>query len=223
MLELISVHVPKCAGTAFFTALERTYGADAIYHDFLDRPTDPASHFNMDPDGYFERSPQAVAPHLENKRVVHGHFHVHKYRHITHPCLRITFLRHPVERLISHYFYWLKLPRFGHNLHDYFLDQRLTLPQFARLPLIRRIYCDVFFRDVDLKIFDFIGAAERSDADLERLSRLLGRNLKPDPANVNSEPAYHDARQQILNDRSLIGQLTDLLSDDIELYWRAVG
>jgi hypothetical protein len=45
-MELISVHVPKTAGTSFWKVLEQIYGKENIYADYSDKPLDPASPFN---------------------------------------------------------------------------------------------------------------------------------------------------------------------------------
>lgn len=55
IIELISLHLPKCAGTSFRRALERVYTADSIFYDYKDRSVDQTSAINLDPEGFLER------------------------------------------------------------------------------------------------------------------------------------------------------------------------
>ena len=48
-IEVISVHVPKCAGVSLRHVFESAYGDDAVLLDYGDRPADPTSPMNLDP------------------------------------------------------------------------------------------------------------------------------------------------------------------------------
>src|SRR6185437_16889602 len=102
---------------------------------------------------------------LNGRKVVHGHFNIRKYKGVS-ARWRVTFLREPIDRALSHYFFWMKYPRHGHRLHDYVLDNQLGFLEFARLPMIRRFYSAVFFDGVDMGHFSFIGFHERLEEDL---------------------------------------------------------
>jgi hypothetical protein len=219
-LEMISVHVPKCAGTSFFRAIEAAYGAGSIRRDYDDRPLDPAAPMNLDPDGWLARSAEAAPGALRGFRVVHGHFHMHKYRGVK-ARLRVTFLRDPVERLVSHYAFWRNRPGAGHALHEYVLAQNLTLDAFARLPFLRTCFSEVFFRGVDLGELDFIGFHDRAGADMERLSALAGVRLVLPVTNPNPDPGYRQMVEALHADTARLGRLRDLLADDIAFYEKA--
>lgn len=219
-VELISVHVPKCAGTSLYRAIETAYGAGSICRDYDDRPLDPAAPMNLDPDGWLARSEARAAEGLRGFRVVHGHFHMHKYRGVK-ARLRIAFLRDPLERLVSHYAFWRNRPAAGHALHEYVLAQDLTLDQFARLPFIRRCFTAVFFRGVDLGELDFIGFHDRAAADMERLSALAGVRLALPMTNPNPDPGYRQMVETLRADGARLGRMRDLLADDIAFYEKA--
>lgn len=222
MIELISVHLPKCAGVSFRQALERIYSPEAIYYDYDDHPSDPASPMNIDPDGFLKRHHREPSPELIGKKVVHGHFYVRKYE-LLKGCARIVFIRHPVERLISHYYFWLKLARSGHSLHEYVLDNNLSLLQFAQLPSTRYLYTRVYFREVDMKVFDFIGVFEDLPQETERLGRLLGKKIVLERANANPDPAYVDQRRRIMEDHEMVAALHASLAEDIRFYERVTN
>lgn len=220
MSLIVSVHVPKTAGTALRSALCDAWPQDRVFFDYADRPLDPGSAMHIDPDGFHARWQQTLPDVLAGHDVVHGHFNPAKYTPIT-DARWITFLREPVRRVISHYFFWRSWPRSGNRLQEYMLDNRLSLYEFARLPFMRRCYTGVFFAGVDVDGFDFVGTQERLEADLARLERLLGRGL-PIPARTNETSAseYAPAVTDILNDTKQVRALEDLLSDDVRFYAR---
>lgn len=223
MVKLISVHVPKCAGTSFSEALKKAYGWNRIWFDNDDRPLDPASPMHLDPAGYRAGRPEVVEANTRGMDVVHGHFHPGKYACLGPDIPRITFLRHPVSRLISHYYFWLGSVRHGHTLHNYMLDNRLTVLEFAQLPLMRRLYTGVFFKDVDLARFDFVGACENLDADMAALGRLLGQTFEVERHNVTKTEGYEAQRRALLDDPAAMARLKDLLADDIRFYEAALA
>jgi hypothetical protein len=100
-LKLISVHFPKVGGSSLRSALEATSGEPAVPNDDSDDPADPCRRFNLDPHGCIEAARATGPPdHVE---VLHGHFHISKFLHYT-DAMKIAFLRHPVENLISIYY-----------------------------------------------------------------------------------------------------------------------
>ena len=68
MLEVISVHIPKCAGTSLLHSLEYNYGKNQIYQDYEDRPLNPCSKMNVDPEGFFARSNAIGYSYLNGKK-----------------------------------------------------------------------------------------------------------------------------------------------------------
>lgn len=213
MIDVISVHVAKCAGTSFANALRQAYGDEAVYRDYDDRIADPSSEVNVSVDTFFAGAASSGYPWLEGKRVVHGHFHIRKYHAYAKPCARITFLRHPVDHTISLYHFWRHLPRSGHTLHDYMLDNDLSLLEFARLPFIRHFYERVYFAGVDRSAFDFVGSVEHIEEDIGRLSDLLGARLEIPHLNISPQI---DASER--NDLSVRRELGAIRKGDVDLY-----
>lgn len=222
MVELISLHVPKCAGTSLRTALQAAYGADAVYLDYADRPIDPAAPMNLDPDGFVAGFRRHGYPFLEGKRVVHGHFHAGKYAHLQ-ARRRATFLRHPVDRLISHFEFWRTLPPHGHALHQYVLDSGIDVIRFARLPMMRFFYSRAFFGGVDMHAFDLIGSVEGMDRDVRALADLIGHPLLVAVENAGMRGQPSPPPSVLPGDGALRDILAGILGDDIAFYERWAG
>ena len=113
---LISVHLPKTAGVSFGSALDRYFGGNVL-RDYADRPLNS---------GTFQRNFKTLSLSVKNIAAgqklahlacIHGHFMPLKYRFL--PVAQekqfVVWLRDPVERIASHYYFWLRdyVPVFG--------------------------------------------------------------------------------------------------------------
>jgi len=218
---IISVHVPKTAGTSFAVWLESVFGSGQLVRDYDDRPIDPKSEMNVDPTGFLSRY-GAARKLPKGALAVHGHFWAKKYERIEN-AVRITFLRDPIERAISHYYFWLNTPGDGHSLHQRVLDERMGMLDFARLPQMRGFYRDYVFRDVDMAAFDFIGDMSFFDEELGRLEALLG--VRGTRATVGENPAanYSSMRELALTTGAVRDELAEILTDEVAFYRQHLG
>jgi Sulfotransferase family len=218
---IISVHVPKTAGTSFAVWLESVFASGQLVRDYADRPIDPKSEMNIDPAGFLSRY-GAARKLPEGALAVHGHFWAKKYERIEN-AVRITFLRDPIERTISHYCFWLNTPADGHSLHQRVLDEGMGMLDFARLPQLRGFYRDYFFRDVNMAAFDFIGDMSLFDEELGRLEALLG--VRGARATVGRNPAadYASMRDAALTNGPVRDELAEILTDEVAFCRQHLG
>jgi hypothetical protein len=96
MLSLISIHVPKTAGTNFTETLKLIYSG-LIHMDYgTERDLTTARTC---------ASEILAAPHAfrTQNEVIHGHFHYLKYKPVFPDVPVLVTLRHPVSRVISQY------------------------------------------------------------------------------------------------------------------------
>lgn len=241
MVDVISVHTPRAAGSSFKQALTTAFGTAAVRFDYGDQPGDPAAPVNLDPERFFAAWDARDFSELKGVRVIHGHFHVNKYRTLP-GARRITFLRHPIDRLISHYLHWrdekrrlessvltnnvfyrVKFNTRANTVFRYFLQNDLTVREFARIPAVRRFYTDGLFRDVDMKSFDFIGRFEDIHREMVRLSDIIDVDMAlPSEPRRKSAP-HSDEAIAIRADTTLRQELGDILADDIRFYDRVFG
>jgi hypothetical protein len=119
-----------------------------------------------------------------------------------------------VDRLISHYYYWLRTKPDGtHSLHTYIKENQIPIEEFARIPIIRFYYTKKYFSNIQVSSFDFIGFYEEFSTDLARLSKILGKEL----------PLYWKNKRPKGSDQSLLSNkkrslLFDLLIEDVRFY-----
>ena len=266
MIELISLHIPKTAGTSFRNTLTSVYGGrgvvrvDIAGHSHLAAPADcssdsgrriqpaPAGRF---PDSFIAPllnsywfnyikwaiwhtiSPRraGASPNLNpappdvlppEARVIHGHFryaHLLEKYELDRNIPVITWLRDPVERVISNYFYLHKVLHEAMELVNAPLDvlnrMERSLIEYAQLSLnCNRM--SKFLKDLDLSELRFVGIVEHMEEDLSDLAKLLGW------------PAYETYFHNTGKDRKMmVGQtirdeIAEFNRQDVELYEQAL-
>ena len=185
---LISVHMPKTAGTSFTESLRGHFGA-RLTLAYGDRPLHrPAWQRNGNALGRALRN--AVAgPGQDSVDCIHGHFLPLAFRWVgASASLRfVTWLRDPTDRLVSHYEHWRReAAPATDTLHQRMLDENWSFEAFAFRPELRNVY-SLFLWGFPVDRFNFIGITEHYDADLEVFGRhLLGAHLSP--ARVRQNP-----------------------------------
>ena len=129
---LVSLHLPKTAGTSFGSALKTRFG-NALLRDYADVP------INTPP---FERNKAAMQAALDNAEAdwsgiecIHGHFLPVKYLLLAarRELKFVTWLRDPVERVLSHYDFWRRGydPATAPPLHRKVVEENWPLERFA--------------------------------------------------------------------------------------------
>lgn len=194
---IVSVHIPKTGGVTFREMLE-ALAAGRMVQDYADRPLAPRSRWRA----LRERLRRVELP--PGTRVVHGHFVAAKYWRAVPEARFVTWLRDPVERLASHYHYWLREPDLAHPTCRRLVEEQLSLEAFAALPELRNVQSR-FLAGVPLERFAFVGLTERFAADMERFRvqfcperaiEIVRRNANP-AREGDRYPLAPDAREAI--------------------------
>ncbi|MGF1493849.1 MAG: sulfotransferase family 2 domain-containing protein [Microcoleaceae cyanobacterium] len=154
MVELISVHIPKTAGTAFQKTLLHVYGSEQV---LLDYPPD--------------RVYRPGEPIADSIKVIHGHFALKKYRNHFPEAYRIVWLRHPVFRLISEYFYALTIHDTKNVAHAELFEKNLDIVGFAKLPSMQN-HMQRWLQEIELEDLYFVGLQEFYPQDIDDLKSL---------------------------------------------------
>lgn len=113
--KLLFEHIPKCAGTTISSYLKQNYPDRKMYNIYGRAPSDYVAKFQ-----------QLPIQQRHNFDLVQGHL-AHRLINFVHPdAIKITLFRHPVDRIISHYYYVLSNPHHylypkaaGMNLAEY--------------------------------------------------------------------------------------------------------
>jgi hypothetical protein len=130
----------------------------------------------------------------------------------------MTFLRHPVDNLISIYYFWKALPEVGNPVHTRFLHEHPSILEFAMYSGIRTLMSETYFGGFDMSRFDFIGFYETRNADIPRLSEELGLPLSS--AYYENRTVETGERHPLDADNSIRRRLNDLLAADVAFYER---
>lgn len=211
-IQLVSIHIPKTAGTSFRNTLKSIYGEEAVVRVDIEKT---GEHIRVNQEDYAENR---LPPHT---RVVHGHFrptHLYAYFPIPEEVPIITWLRDPVERVISNYYYLarrlaeeLDEERKGLNILS---KMQRTLIEYAR-DENNQNRMKKFLRGVTLEELTFVGIQEYYSEDLAVLAELFGWASVPEFKD-NVTTRKYDVSSA---DRAEIAALN---ADDVALYQRAL-
>jgi len=153
---------------------------------------------------------------------IHGHFLPLKYLllSVRTDIEFITWLREPVERLLSHYYYWQRVydPLTAPSLHRRVVEEEWSLERFCLSPELRNLYGQ-FFWGFPLENFDFIGITEFFEEDLRYFSRTyLNTTLEAHSENVGEKQGG-----KYLVEEGLRARIEEYHTHDVALYARAMA
>ena len=211
MVEIISVHIGKTAGTAFRHILLDIYGSDKVLEIY------------NSPERKSIISEQDL---LTEKIAIHGHFKTSIFRQNFPDAKWIVWLRHPIFRLISQYFYQASGAINTKNSEiNRVLDQDLGIIEFAKIPDNQNIE-SLYINNMNLKDFYWVGIQEFFEEDMTELKQLMGWSglkINTKAKNKNSHPEYIARLEAIVNNTKLMNQLASLNQKDMELYQEALA
>ncbi len=159
---LLSLHIPKTAGSTFSRLLAELFG-DSLFLQYWE---------TTDSHG------RPVADFPAATRCIHGHMLLDRQVERFPGAALATWVREPVQRLVSFYHYWQREPDWRHPLCRALHERHLSLVEFARLDGARNEMSRYFGRYGPAD-FSFIGIFERLPESMELFFRIL--NLPPQP------------------------------------------
>lgn len=214
---LVSVHIPKTAGSSFLGTLTENYGSKLL-KDYADIPINTP---------VYERNKSALQASLFNAEkdfreieCIHGHFLPLKYLLLSdkQKTTFVTWLRNPVDRVLSHYYFWKRTfdPKVSPPLHRKVIEEDWSIERFCLSLELKDLYSQ-FMYGFPLEKFAFVGITEFYDDDLEFFSRhYLKSFVKPKRLNVGNE----EGRYRI--EESLRNEIEKFHLGDMKLYQRAL-
>jgi hypothetical protein len=217
-LLLVSVHIPRVTVSGYTRILEEHFG-DALVRDYVDRPIN-ATNFKRNTSALRKCASYAwTGDNSEQKKCVHGHFLPLKYR-LLNTSLRkcyVLWMCNPVDRLISHYFFWKSNTDLGRpgDLHRKMVEENWSMEKFCLRPEVRNIYSK-FLWGFPLRKFDFIGIMEFQHLDMERFSTEIL------DSSVTNEIATDIAVPSTAIDATLREKIERYHKADMKLYRSAI-
>lgn len=205
-VELISVHVPKTAGTAFTRILLKVYGPEKVLLDYI---------YDKDYQRWFMKNGN---PQI---KVIHGHFRSKKYNQHFPEAKKIVWLRNPISRLISYYFFNQSFRR-GRFYH--FIQEKSTsFQEFIEIPENQNIM-SFYFQNQKIEDFYFVGIQEFFQEDFNQLKTMLSwPDVKVNKENTNLYSDYKAIKKEILSAPKVVARVEQLNQEDMELYQRALS
>ncbi len=173
---LISVHIPKTAGSTFGQVLGTAFQGK-VFFDYgkqyeITDGCKPGPGIRLR--RRFERL--RYRSQRPDDQCIHGHFEASKYRREYPDAKLVTWVRDPVERVVSHYCYWRRNPRLPHSLCRRMNRENWSLEAFAEVAPMRNLM-NRYINGIDLEEFTFIGIQEQFAPCLRQFYALF--DLKP--------------------------------------------
>lgn len=206
MLDIIFIHIHKTGGKSMSQVFEDVYGKKSTFrlNQNVFRGMTPEE---VDLRDLFPASTKILSGHLPFP-------FIRKIVEEDHPRV-ITWLRDPVERVISNYFWRLNLDR-SRRAND---EEDMPLEEYIHIPKNQN-RMSTFLEGLSLMDLFFLGIMETYDQDLEALSQKLGWQKLP-RIHTNVNPTFKKEPRQVSADMRL--EIERLNARDIALYQEALS
>ncbi len=209
--DVVFYHIEKCAGTSLEQCLHdyflNKYSENEIYIPNKNN----FKHVHITQKEFFEKN---------NFKVILGHMSFDKKEFIVKNHLSITCVRNPIDRMISHYYYFdydkYKIPLNAFNLRE------LKIYVDSRKVILSRISGDTKNLDTALKNLKEINAIlifEKINEDINKLNVLLNHyfnvNKKLILRKLNEKKHFYT--EEIEKDKETLYN-SGFLNDELKIY-----
>lgn len=223
---VVFLHIPKTAGCTLNALIDRQYSPEQIFSFYSEEA--------------FDEFPNLSQDRCEKIKMFRGHIAFESHAHVLgdfdpYPDNYFTFLRDPVDRVISHYYHVIRNP--DNHLYPYTEEGQLGLEDFlkTKIPtilnngqtqLLSGLWKDVPFGECDAEMletakkniqehFILVGLTERFDEAICLLRIILGwqNNISYVPRNVGDNRPKRD-----LVSSETLAAISELNQLDIALY-----
>lgn len=174
---ILSVHIPKTAGVSIRNILAEHYGPGFVLHYW--QITDAWGRV-------VDKVPAEAT-------CVHGHYQADVHAKEFPDATLITWVRDPVERVVSSYHHRLRDPDWQHPVCVELHTKKLSLSEYAALPLVRN-EMSRFFGGKRPEDFSFIGIVEdfnESLAAMKQFLRIPDAQVRRDNTNPEKQAEYY--------------------------------
>lgn len=210
---LIFLHIKRTGGTSLWTMLWKPFPGGCrclIYEEGLGKPT-------------FDEFTRAGARYRASFELIGGHMNFGLHCHIPQPCRYFTFMRPPVERVVSLHYHHRKegdapcratLEEFiATQAAPEEIDNGMTRALSGQNPPFGECDESMLVRaceNID-RHFAFVGLTQRFEESVSRLENTLGVSLGPAVRVNNAAPALLTPNRTILDEIEQLNGLDLLL------------
>lgn len=214
MVELISIHIAKTGGQSFYEILKNEYG------DKLDIRSKRSDYF---PGKNYENPLILRIP--DHVCILHGHLH---YKHIAeihrkHHSKIIAWLREPVDRVISNYYYMIGRVNEIGDEHPQYAKRNHSLVEYAHDSVPNKM--TKCLKGIDLEELFFFGFQESFDEDVKVLGKLLNWNKPIPQVHINTASSMNSWENAPTPKSCITIEMKEEIAKineiDIQLYKRA--
>lgn len=197
------VHLSKTAGTSFRHALDLEHVVWKDYGNKIKYTNDVVQSL------YYDKAEPML---LKNEFLkfdgawLVGHFSLSKYSDFVPTKNIVSFVRNPIEQVISHYNHFVRH-------HGY----EGTIEEFLQRPSVQN-FQSKNLNLLPIGLIGFIGITEKYEESLTLLNQLLGIQMSTLTMNVNRKKAHTSAQLS----KSIIAKILELNAEDMNLYQQAV-
>lgn len=198
IILILSLHIPKTAGVSIRNVLKEHFGPGFVL-----------SYWQIT-DAWGRVCPEVPA----GATCVHGHYQASQLATRFPEARLMTWVRDPVERVVSSYHHRLRDPDWQHPVCHQLHRDKLSLLAYAAIPEMRNEMCHFFGKSRPAD-FSFIGVVEEFDHSFAQMREFLCMGEVParhDNANPNKKIARYELEPAVRQ------QLSELNADDVALY-----
>jgi len=220
---IISIHIGKTAGSSFLATLENHFGNKLLkdYNDFGVKKISATSSRYEKYKAILKASVDLAEKDWSKIECIHGHTLPLKYLLMGYKrqAKFVIWLRNPVDRLFSHYYYWKRSydPKISDDLHRKVIEENWTIERFCLAPEFQNLYSGNIW-GFPLEYFSFIGITEYYEDDLAYFARnFLKSEVEAKKVNVGD----NEGKPYVI-DESLRNKIESFHEQDMALYQRAL-
>jgi hypothetical protein len=212
---IVSVHIPKTAGSSFRADLLDVYGPRLLL-DYGDWPEVSTPEADARHAASRAHVLARVASGPEDYAAIHGHFLVSKYLDVFPVTALVAMVRDPYQHAVSSYEHALRQGPSEHPGLQRFQRDGMTLTEsIAVVPN----HQSLFLRGVPIEEYAVIGVTEWYERSVALFSTMFGVTMRRTPARHNVNPAKAEGPYPISAEvRAAVDRHR---AEDLALYRRA--